>query len=112
MQGNRRVQLYARLRPGSIPADAGQPTNRAVHQVGAGVYPRGCGATVLGYYEHNGHLGLSPRMRGNLAQAVAFSGVSGSIPADAGQPIGDYDRESTGGVYPRGCGATRPVNVG
>ncbi len=51
-------------------------------------------------------MGLSPRMRGNLARAWVWIGSAGPIPAHAGEPfvdpliIGDHK------AYPRACGGT------
>ena len=46
-------------------------------------------------------------MRGNPPKYVILLAGSGSIPAHAGQPAADHDREQCRGVYPRACGATK-----
>ena len=52
--------------------------------------------------------GLSPRVRGNLADKMPVKAIIGSIPAGAGEP-GPSTRYSTPWtVYPRGCGGTIP----
>ena len=51
--------------------------------------------------------GLSPRVRGNLADGTPSSGSSGSIPACAGEPRGAGGSPRPARVYPRVCGGTR-----
>ncbi len=91
----------------SIPADAGLPQDADRHDGTAGVYPRGCGATIgsLGSKSLTG--GLSPRMRGYRRDRAGVSVPRGSIPADAGLPAKDANKNRVYQVYPRGCGATR-----
>ena len=50
--------------------------------------------------------GLSPRMRGNRADAGAVGSPGRSIPAYAGEPLGVRFRISRSPVYPRVCGGT------
>ena len=50
--------------------------------------------------------GLSPRVRGNLVQAVGGITHKGSIPACAGEPTPDDLRLRGDRVYPRVCGGT------
>ena len=51
--------------------------------------------------------GLSPRVRGNLAQVRRPASEVGSIPACAGEPPCGRRQASHGRVYPRVCGGTR-----
>ena len=91
---------------GSIPADAGLPFRLRSGSVCPEVYPRGCGATLLRYLINRLSKGLSPRMRGYLSIGILIIPRRWSIPADAGLPISGLRIRSSGGVYPRGCGAT------
>ena len=50
--------------------------------------------------------GLSPRMRGNPAQAGMTDGAAGSIPAYAGEPSHSGIVCAACQVYPRVCGGT------
>ena len=50
--------------------------------------------------------GLSPRVRGNRRRPRAGPGVSGSIPACAGEPLAFHAGRLVTGVYPRVCGGT------
>ena len=50
--------------------------------------------------------GLSPRVRGNLAEEPATDYYNGSIPACAGEPASSSASARVGRVYPRVCGGT------
>ena len=50
--------------------------------------------------------GLSPRVRGNLANLAQNSIDKGSIPARAGEPRRDLRLAGVRSVYPRACGGT------
>ncbi|KPQ08598.1 MAG: hypothetical protein HLUCCA12_01930 [Rhodobacteraceae bacterium HLUCCA12] len=109
MRGNRirRSALFCDL--GSIPADAGEPIRFALSPCFLRVYPRGCGGTTAAPYAVNIKRGLSPRMRGNLVRRRHHSSLSGSIPADAGEPSPRATHAVSKWVYPRGCGGTVPL---
>ena len=86
VRGNRPVPLR---RPGavrSIPACAGEPRAERLERTLDEVYPRVCGGTSTVSTIQRGLWGLSPRVRGNPANAA--HGVNGmrSIPACAGEP--------------------------
>ena len=106
MRGNP-VALYpAQVLSRSIPAYAGEPAAGVPKAVWGEVYPRVCGGThqpnaVIGQGQ-----GLSPRMRGNHAQAILAAFVSGSIPAYAGEPKSMVSSPAVSPVYPRVCGGT------
>ena len=51
-------------------------------------------------------VGLSPRMRGNLAGAAGHHVAQGSIPAHAGEPPEASAVRVVQRVYPRACGGT------
>ena len=72
----------------------------------AGVYPRGCGGTLVDTDWHDYRVGLSPRVRGNRGHLPSFSGSRGSIPAGAGEPLSGLQAAVLPRVYPRGCGGT------
>ncbi len=90
----------------SIPARAGQPAGRGVRYLRAGVYPRACGATYIGVVNRIFENGLSPRVRGNLANLTIKREEIRSIPARAGQPPISLNDNVRYKVYPRACGAT------
>ena len=87
VRGNRAYLVEVLVNPGSIPARAGEPSQRHCCNGMCRVYPRACGGT-LGMEELGTHLdGLSPRVRGNRSQALRLSLGIGSIPARAGEPF-------------------------
>ena len=51
-------------------------------------------------------MGLSPRVRGNLRDALLQLHSSRSIPAGAGEPVSRRAPGTSTRVYPRGCGGT------
>ncbi len=91
---------------GSIPAYAGEPLARLSRRDGVEVYPRVCGGTSTQVRFGPDHLGLSPRMRGNLGERREIETGVGSIPAYAGEPGGPPCRGFRTRVYPRVCGGT------
>ena len=96
----------------SIPACAGEPVHHLVQLVTGTVYPRVCGGTAFADVRHpagNGH-GLSPRVRGNLSRELTNLDNARSIPACAGEPIGDSMYRVGVAVYPRVCGGTIQQN--
>ena len=90
----------------SIPAHAGQPMTIICITFLLPVYPRACGATKAYCGIPPSMQGLSPRMRGNRWASAAGSRRVRSIPAHAGQPPELSRCGTSGGVYPRACGAT------
>ena len=71
----------------SIPACAGEPMSRASRRASVTVYPRVCGGTACRAMSANHGGGLSPRVRGNLAERAAGAKGERSIPACAGEPV-------------------------
>ena len=71
---------------GSIPACAGEPTERRHLWRPQGVYPRVCGGTPPKPQSASSTTGLSPRVRGNRMRKMRPLLGSGSIPACAGEP--------------------------
>ena len=74
------------FRPGSIPACAGEPCFVCWTFHGLRVYPRVCGGAMLRLLDVPRAAGLSPRVRGSLAEWTGYSTDEGSIPACAGEP--------------------------
>ena len=70
------------------------------------VYPRACGETFLQDCKMWAQMGLSPRMRGNLAPNGNRIVFLRSIPAHAGKPASRPAGGGDQGVYPRACGET------
>ena len=86
VRGSRGVNTYTITLTGPIPACAGQPTCRSWSGSGGRAYPRVCGAASSRPAGTTQSSGLSPRVRGSLAQGLQRPGRCGPIPACAGQP--------------------------
>ena len=110
VRGNPCCGLYQALGVGPIPACAGQPWQSWSVYCAPRAYPRVCGATGCWYSIRSVDRGLSPRVRGNLAQLMQRGGVVGPIPACAGQPSMMAMRSCGATAYPRVCGATGFLN--
>ena len=91
---------------GSIPACAGEPAAEKAVVASLRVYPRVCGGTSVLSLELPLSTGLSPRVRGNPAQAFITKSWWGSIPACAGEPLRPTPTPGRSQVYPRVCGGT------
>ena len=109
VRGNPSLLRAGRSRRWSIPACAGEPCSSSHSWTTARVYPRVCGGTSYSPAPILNSRGLSPRVRGNLAQAAQASNSAGSIPACAGEPCGRWTMLWERWVYPRVCGGTRYV---
>ena len=96
----------------SIPACAGEPSARKRRTWAQTVYPRVCGGTTVWAALVAYVIGLSPRVRGNLACTSSCSMVLGSIPACAGEPSCKNAGLRRPTVYPRVCGGTQWARVG
>ena len=106
MRGNRSRWWWRRKMMWSIPAHAGEPSVHGGMTDGVGVYPRACGGTPCDVLQSPHTHGLSPRMRGNPFHISKPSGLQGSIPAHAGEPLLPPRRGGSARVYPRACGGT------
>ena len=106
VRGNPPSSPYQPLVRRSIPACAGEPIGQPARHRAASVYPRVCGGTSCGISSMGGRLGLSPRVRGNLANSTGKPAMARSIPACAGEPRRGSGRRQWRGVYPRVCGGT------
>ena len=91
---------------GSIPACAGEPFKATEGTTVLWVYPRVCGGTDNYWIVTAQDQGLSPRVRGNHGIEDHTEGLRWSIPACAGEPVGETRRTSLMSVYPRVCGGT------
>ena len=107
LRGNRKRYRGQRGRRGSIPAPAGEPSRSPIRISGTGVYPRACGGTIRCALRRRSSRGLSPRLRGNLADLIGALDIVGSIPAPAGEPSRSCRLPGQARVYPRACGGTR-----
>ena len=106
VRGNRPAPHWERVGVGSIPACAGEPHQSPEAGYRMRVYPRVCGGTRrLAVRVQRVH-GLSPRVRGNQGTSPASCVRIRSIPACAGEPIGDRRQCIFVTVYPRVCGGT------
>ncbi len=70
VRGNLPFLHVVRQIAGSIPAGAGEPLALFTGHALDGVYPRGCGGTLLDQRGRTGSEGLSPRVRGNPASGA------------------------------------------
>ena len=94
---------------GSIPACAGEPGFLLLVRVVVEVYPRVCGGTSSSTWFVRPDAGLSPRVRGNLANYSTIILLDRSIPACAGEPCISLNLSASTTVYPRVCGGTALV---
>ena len=106
VRGNRVRLQTPRIRLGSIPACAGEPTCRRQCHRRCRVYPRVCGGTRQEAKDVAMQDGLSPRVRGNPSHRPRQPGRQGSIPACAGEPVDFLQLRRPIRVYPRVCGGT------
>ena len=89
LRGNPHQDSVAGPLRGSIPAPAGEPGRSGTRHSPSGVYPRACGGTLLLGVPRTSVVGLSPRLRGNRSESGAGGGKNRSIPAPAGEPVGE-----------------------
>ena len=106
VRGNRSLDIFDLLEPGSIPACAGEPYPASGAGSFSKVYPRVCGGTSSSFRASFRAWGLSPRVRGNPRHHPPQWSAPGSIPACAGEPATHQSAGASTGVYPRVCGGT------
>ena len=106
VRGNQPGTLPNVNHAGSIPACAGEPMDRDRGKESWRVYPRVCGGTDREARFDVSEMGLSPRVRGNPYCATDSTGLTGSIPACAGEPSPVGSPCPPARVYPRVCGGT------
>ena len=105
-RGNRLLHDSSQRTLGSIPACAGEPCTPVAGVSPPQVYPRMRGGTVSLTIGTNSFKGLSPHARGNHISLLFEHAGRGSIPACAGEPVGDKRTQTRHGVYPRMRGGT------
>ena len=89
-----------------IPARAGEPNSSRLPATSIKAYPRSRGGTFDSRPWPSSFQGLSPLARGNLTNALSYSGFQGPIPARAGEPILHPCQMVEFGAYPRSRGGT------
>ena len=101
--------IRGRDRPGwrTIPARAGEPNWGISAAWQRADYPRACGGTSRLFLYPTQHMGLSPRVRGNLGMNYFQMCDYGTIPARAGEPHPTVALKSLPRDYPRACGGTK-----
>ena len=110
VRGNRWGDGDGERAQGSIPACAGKPHRRRIGFLLRSVDPRVCGETLRDVVLTIGHVGRSPRVRGNHADLWSRVSPSRSIPACAGKPGHGKTLRAVERVDPRVCGETRPLD--
>ena len=105
-RGNRAAHRRVVHHRRSIPAWAGEPTEKSGPADESWVYPRVGGGTCIIGVAGELHSGLSPRGRGNRDEDRAAPSSQGSIPAWAGEPGTLSGAASSRWVYPRVGGGT------
>ena len=106
VRGNRSTVRAPDLVVGSIPARAGEPSERDERLETLKVYPRTCGGTDAKTSAADRINGLSPHVRGNPSPLPLERPAPGSIPARAGEPAQGRSALGLDAVYPRTCGGT------
>jgi hypothetical protein len=104
VRGSRSQPRPEGVRPGPIPAGAGEPGPRASWLWPMWAYPRGCGGAAHARLRLGAAMGLSPRVRGSPTSPSPDIGLWGPIPAGAGEPPRRPPRAARRRAYPRGCG--------
>ena len=111
-RGNRFFSAFGNGLIGSIPAWAGEPSDRASCGISPGVYPRVGGGTSGIAGAEPKYWGLSPRGRGNRPQTGEKLLYVRSIPAWAGEPRPLSLARPIVRVYPRVGGGTGARGLG
>ena len=116
-RGNRRARRRRLKRQRSIPAHAGEPCLPSCGSSFGWVYPRPRGGTAEYVARFALAAGLSPPTRGNPESCRGTFPAHGSIPAHAGEPLGDPVVAVGRRVYPRprggtGIGVSNSLSIG
>ena len=109
VRGSRAGRGQGHIRPGSIPACAGEPKAEPRLTAIAGVYPRVCGGAHHRPPPMMMLPGLSPRVRGSHGRPPPRAVYPGSIPACAGEPARTAAAAIRIRVYPRVCGGAAGI---
>ena len=105
-RGNRNISHTTRVRPGPIPARAGEPRRCYTTGPAGEAYPRAGGGTLAPWLDRKPSWGLSPRGRGNLGLSAVDLSQGGPIPARAGEPGSCCRCTRPTWAYPRAGGGT------
>ena len=92
---------------GSSPRVRGRQKRQERRRVRPGLIPAGAGQTAAVQAKELSEQGSSPRVRGRRAEAGGSEAREGLIPAGAGQTIRTRTAVSRRAAHPRGCGADR-----
>ena len=109
VRGNRASYARDLVEHGSIPACTGEPLTATEMTEMIKVYPRVYGGTPFRAVTVTTAIGLSPRVRGNLAEDALRGEAEGSIPACTGEPSPRQYRTGIDAVYPRVYGGTARI---
>ena len=104
MRGTHHVARVGGVRPGIIPAYAGNTHIRCQSTPQPWDHPRVCGEHVSDWADLASALGSSPRMRGTLLLPLPLPNGRGIIPAYAGNTPVMMDAKRRLGDHPRVCG--------
>ena len=110
-RGSLRRRLRERGRERSIPARAGEPSPRTSARASSRVDPRSRGGASRPYRCASSHWARSPLARGSPSRIVVGMGITGSIPARAGEPRASASRGRGCGVDPRSRGGALAFSV-
>ncbi len=106
-RGSHRARDRARGHRRSIPAHAGEPAKHSTNAAVDRVHPRPRGGARSSSSTRGGSTGPSPPTRGSRAGRVHGEGLSGSIPAHAGEPPPPPAASDARWVHPRPRGGAR-----
>ena len=104
VRGKRVEGRYGSIRPGSIPACAGETENDQLVRLHIPVYPRVCGGNDIIVTPRRTAPGLSPRVRGKRQQRNNPGNHRQPIPACAGETRLRFPLNGAAETYPRVCG--------
>ncbi len=105
-RGNLCFCRFRTVRAGTIPAWAGEPHKWRKAPVFRWDHPRVGGGTIHGGFEKTQMQGPSPRGRGNHRAVCCQPSLRGTIPAWAGEPVGNARRGGVLWDHPRVGGGT------
>ena len=104
MRGTPAESTIIIIRPGIIPAHAGNTAERVPWRLGARDHPRACGEHNMFSQPIPYEKGSSPRMRGTLFDVPCVFVNVGIIPAHAGNTLHKILGGEFVGDHPRACG--------
>ena len=107
VRGTRSREVPCERPAGIIPACAGNTANMDATGILAGDHPRVCGEHSVPGISRCSHMGSSPRVRGTPATFYRKGGVTGIIPACAGNTREAPSSPTATRDHPRVCGEHR-----